>query len=206
MFYQPLELFVIHFGFLPWLVWSLKRFLGNGKRQDLLLFGSLNLLGVSQAHVPTVFVVYLLAVLVIMIGWFLGSAKGKDKRIVAVIGALVVVHSFWALPYAYSVVKNASVIAAAKMNRLSNKETVMRNAAFGDFKSVALLRGFQLDFEDWQHDQVFDYQMKPWREFWALPGIEAVAWGLWGLSLVGGLVIMLGKKQTVVAVCSDSGN
>src|SRR3989304_879402 len=60
MFYAPLELFIIHFGFLPWLFLVLVNYLDSGKKKDLLTLFLVNLLAVSQAHVPTIFIVYAL--------------------------------------------------------------------------------------------------------------------------------------------------
>lgn len=63
MFYAPLELFIIHFGFLPWLLWALFKYLDNSSKFNLLIFAFLNVLALSQAHVPTIFIVYLISVL-----------------------------------------------------------------------------------------------------------------------------------------------
>ena len=88
MFYTPLETFVIHFAFLQWLFLSFINFLDSGKRKDLLIFFVVNLLAVSQSHVPTVFIVYTLGLVAISVVYLFDHLPSKIKRLLA--GFLVV--------------------------------------------------------------------------------------------------------------------
>jgi len=195
MFYAPLELFVIHYGFLPWLIWSVWRYLATGKKRDLALFGLLNVLALSQNHVPTIFIVYTAILLMIAGVRFLVTDKRRKWGKYLRLGLMfMVIHSFWLMPYLYSVVKNAPTIAAAKMNVLSNKEIVYRNEAFGDTKNLALMKGFSLEFEDWKELSEFGWQMPAWRDHWSTASIEGLMWVMWVLSMVG-IVAIIWKRE-----------
>jgi len=197
MFYAPLELFIIHFGFLPWLILTLLKYLESGKKKDLLLLFAVNLLAVSQAHVPTIFIVYAFFVAIVLAFHLIKNHKNNIKAAVLVIIVLFATNAFWGLPYIYSAYKNASTITSAKINELSNPEIVLRNEAFGDLKNVALMRGFSLDYEDWKGDNEFGYQMETWRNYWQKPPIELFGLVLFGLAIAGLTLAVLTKEKTV---------
>src|SRR3989344_4054842 len=60
--YLPMEVFVVHFAYLPWLVWAALQAVEKGKKRDFVIFGILSLLATPQAHVPTLFIVYAMAI------------------------------------------------------------------------------------------------------------------------------------------------
>jgi len=196
IFYAPLELFIIHFGFLPWLILFLSRYLKTGEKKDLALFGLVNVLGLSQAHVPTIFIVYAISVFFFLFTHLLIRAKRGIKEIVSVVLIIFAINAFWGLPYIYSSIKNANVITSSKINVLSNHEIVLRNETYGDLKSTALLYGFNLDYEDWQTGTSdFDYQFKPWRDYWLDSAPEIVGIVVFSLSIVGILYILIKREK-----------
>ena len=192
MFFTPLELFAIHFGFLPWLLLALIRFLESGKRKDALWFLILNVLAVSQAHVPTIFAVYAMASATVVL-FHLMHRPRFFKRALVGIAVIFSVNAFWGLPYVYSAIQSAPVITSAKINRLSSPEIILRNRAYGDFKSVALMRGFSLDYGDWSEEGKFDFQMKSWREHLFSPRVETVGWVLFAIATLGLISVVKGR-------------
>src|SRR3990172_8062705 len=197
MFYAPLELFIIHFGFLPWLILTLLKYLESGKKKDLLLLFAVNLLAVSQAHVPTIFIVYALFVAMVLVFHLIKNYKNNIKAVVLVFVVLFATNAFWGLPYIYSAYKNARTITSAKINELSNPEIVLRNEAFGDLKSVALMRGFSLDYEDWKGEGEFGYQMESWRNYWQKAPIELFGLALFGLAIVGIIFALFAREKSI---------
>lgn len=198
MFYVPLELFLIHFGFLPWLLLTLIKYLNSGRKSDLFIFFVVNFLGISQAHVPTIFIVYAISVFVFLVVYLVGRFKENIRKVVWVIVALFTINAFWGLPYFYSTIKNAPVITSAKINQLSNEEIVLRNEAYGDFKSVTRLYGFSLDYEDWLggEDEKFGFQMEEWRNWLFEKNRERVGYVLFLIAIVGVVLgILSGKKD-----------
>ena len=179
MFYVPLEVFSVHFVALPWLSLFLLKFLKEGRKKDLGWFFAVSLLCTPQSFVPTVFVVYFLSFLVFLLFNF------HFKRAVLAFSVLLAVNAFWALPYLFGVFSNANVISSSKINQMANEEILQKNKAFGDFKSVALIKGFSLDYIDSQTRSVSNYMMKPWREHIERPELQAISWLFFGLAIMG---------------------
>ena len=127
MFYAPLELFAIHFGFLPWLIWSVLRYFSSGNKKDLLWVFILNLLAVPQAHVPTIFVVYLLILMVLSISQ-LFRGKIRIKRVVLVLMVVFLTNIYWLLPFGYSALRRSETISQSTVNLLSNSELSERES------------------------------------------------------------------------------
>jgi len=197
IFYAPLELFAIHFAFLPWLILALKNYLRSGRRRPLFIFAAVSLLGVSQAHVPTIFIVYLLAVGVFLIQFLLNRRLPK-RRVLGVVFVIAAINFFWAAPYLYSSAQNALSITQSKINRLSNAEILLRNDAFGDFKSVALLRSFNLDFEDWdRNSDTFELQFAPWADHLFSDETEFAGWTFFILAIMGLVAALITRSKDI---------
>jgi len=189
MFYSPLEVFVIHFAFLPWLFWVLINYLNSPSKKNLLHLFLVNLLSVSQSHVPSIFLVYLFGVLVTTLFYL------KNWRQIIVCGLIIFsTNAFWALPFGYSALKNAEVIVNSKINRLSDPEVILMNRSFGDLKSVILLRSFNLDYGDWNNDGAYGFQMPVWREFLNRQNIEVLGYILFSFAVLG-VITGLFKRQ-----------
>ena len=75
MFYLPFEPFITHFGFLPWLLLTMLQYFKTRSRRSLAWFTLLSFLAIPQAHVPTVFLVYLL-----VLGTFLLFQLFKGRK------------------------------------------------------------------------------------------------------------------------------
>src|SRR5690606_1308266 len=97
---------------------------GTQKWWWLLLF--VNVLAVSQSHVPTIFIVYCISIAFYLITYVLRS-KQYWSRSILVLLAIFISNAFWGLPYIYSAINNAEIITNSKINRLSNEEIVLRN-------------------------------------------------------------------------------
>lgn len=199
MFYAPLELFVIHFGFLPWLILTAVNFLESGSKRSLFILFLVNLLAVSQAYVPTAFIVYAASLGIILTFFLIKSRFRKLKEVFMVVFIVFSTNAFWGLPYIYSAIKNAPVIANSKINLLSNPEIILRNRAFGDFKSVALLRGFSIDYQDWGEGESYGYQMGIWREHFGSPWVEKVGFVFFSLALLGILGGIIKKDWKILS-------
>lgn len=198
MFFVPLELFIIHFGFLPWLILVLLKYLDNKSKKNLLLLFFVNLLAVSQFHVPTIFLVYASAVGTILIIYLIKQKAKNLKSLLSATLIIFVVNSFWLIPYTYSAVKNTSVITNSKINVLSNNEIVLRNKAFGDLKSLSLFQSFNLDYEDLQASGKYDYQFSQWRSQWLDKNIELFGYILFGASILGIVFSILDKNVSAL--------
>jgi len=199
MFYAPYELFAVFFAVLPWLIFLLLNFLERPLKKNLLWFFLINLLATPQAHVPSVFIVYLITVGVFL-GFFFWQKQDelslglRLKNIGLVILTVFAANAFWGLPYFYSALKNTEIVVNSKINQMSNVEILLRNKAFGDFKSVVLLKGFNLAYFDYQ-DGKNDLLMRPWVEHLERPGVELIGWGVFLVVLLGLITVLKEKKK-----------
>lgn len=226
MFYIPLELFVIHFGFLPWLIIVLLNLLDKTNKKNIIWFVLVNFLAVSQAHVPSIFIVYGMTVVIFLLFWVLRN-KGKSSKdeiknkLKLVLGLLFAINAFWGIPYFYSALSKAPEIVGSKINQMSNQEIVLRNEAFGDLKSVAMLWGFNFNYYDWDKGlsvPLMNNWLIHFEKFWVrIISLIFFAFSLLGLGLIiknrrrklypiAGIFIfsflMLGSKIPVLSVVS----
>ncbi len=193
MFFVPYEVFTVHFAFLPILTLFLIKYLKNKSLKYLSYFAIASFLSVPQAHVPTLFIVYLFVLSVIFIFHLFYTGKKGLAQVVTVIAVTFVVNSFWGLPYAYSVVSNVQAVSSSKINQMSTEEIYLRNRAFGDFADVALMKGFSLDFVANQASGR-DFMMKPWRTYVQQPVFIIIAWLFFAL-MVFGLLNAIRRKE-----------
>ncbi len=171
-FFAPYEVFAVHYAFLPLLLLGATRYLRYGSSKNILLFSFISLLSVPQAHVPTIFIVYIFALACILYFQIIGigktlliERKEAIKRSAVIFLITFIINSYWGLPYFYSAIHNSKTIANSKINTMSTEDVYLRNKAFGNFTSVTLLKGFSLDYVDFQPSGQNDYMMGIWREY-----------------------------------------
>ncbi|RIK52073.1 hypothetical protein DCC61_00690 [Candidatus Microgenomates bacterium] len=200
MFYQPLELFVMHFAALPWGVWALLTYFDAPERKKLWRLLIINFLAIPQAHVPTIFIVYGLTIFTLIVSYWMKHWRVGWKRVRNVVVVLFAVNAFWGLPYIYSAMTSAAGINASKSSQLSNSEVVLRNAEYGDIRSVVAMEGFSLAFEDYVGDGKFGLQMPQWIEWWGQAWIFYIGWGVVGTGLLGWVMAMWKREWRVAAI------
>ena len=185
MFYAQYETFAVHFAFLPLLLLFVIKYLSSGKKIHLAFFAVLSLLATPQAHVPTLFIVYCIALFTVLIFHALQNTKRDLKKIVTIILLTVSINTFWGLPYAYSTLTNAKTITNSKINQMSTEDVYLKNKAHGNLWDVALMRGFWFDYVDTQNAGKNDYIMPVWRKHsqqlpFILIGFSFFFLALWG--------------------------
>lgn len=183
-FYLAWEAFSAHFGFLPWLFWAVFNYQKNPSRKNLLLFVLINLLSVSQGYVATTFIVYLIA-LTIVLFFHLLSEKKDFKKILMVLFLTFCINAFWLLPNLYFVFKNVSVNTNAKINLMSTENNFLMNKKFGDLGNTTLLKGFWFDNLELQANGKTEPIMGEWVGHLQKPFIYCIGYLLFGLSLLG---------------------
>jgi len=202
-FFLPFEVFIVHYAFLPWLVYALWKYLDGGKRKHLLQFLMFSILSISQAHVPTLFIVYAGVCFLI---WITKIFRATSKHLIRkrgwwLLAIAFLVNAFWGLPFAYATVKNSAVISRAKVNQMSTEDIFYRNAKYGDFEDVALLKGFSLDFQhlDYKSGETH-LMMWPWLEHFDRVEINILAWAWFGLVILGCWVVIKREKRLMPVV------
>lgn len=191
MFYVPLEVFAYQFAVLPWLIWSAQRYLTNYSAKALGVFGIITLLGLGQAHVPTVFISSALLLGFVLL-WHLFVARGKNLKQVILIGAVfAALNASWFLPYTYSAVHKPEVITSSQINQLSTPEIAARNKAWGTFYGVTTMGSFNMDYLSWSEtpDNV-GLMMGSWRTHYYSPWYQITTLFLFGLAMYGSAHLM----------------
>ncbi len=199
MFYIPLEVFAIHFAIIPWGFWSLSKYLSSPTKKNLLLFAVVQLLGISQAHVPSVFIAYALGIGLVLFGFLLQYKKAGVRTASSVIALLFAINAFWGVPYLYSAIHKAPEISASKINQFSTDDIFYRNKAWGQLGQVATFGGFNLDYEDWTlAGDTNQSLLQPYQQLyrnWAYQGATIGIFGIAGISALYFLWIGIKKRQ-----------
>ena len=194
MFYCPFELFAIHFAFLPWLCLYLLNYLKTGSKKNLVWFTALSFLSIPQAHVPTIFLVYLIPIFFILFFFLIHKQSFIIKRFLIIISAIFCLNAFWGFPYIYSTILNARVITQAKINQMSSQDVYLENKRRGNFQDLISLKGFILDTVELVNRQDNDYIMKSWRQHVQKP-IFKISTIIFSFFALIGILTTVVKKQ-----------
>lgn len=200
MFYAPYELFLIHFAFLPWLTHYLIEYLENPKSKNLLKFSLFSFLSISQAHVPTIFVTYILFISTILLMYSIKNKSNSLRKIITIGLVIFGLNAFWGLPFGYSSLSNSGIIVDAKINQLSNENIYLKNKARGGFLDVLYFRGFLLDEIEVSKDGNFNYIMPAWRDYSSNPLVITIVTLIVLIIFVGIYKAFVMKDRLVTAI------
>jgi hypothetical protein len=185
-FYLPLEVFIVHFAFLPWLILFTLRYLQKGYKKDLYLLGTLSLLATSQAHVPTVFIAYAMGLSIILFASLISEKFKNWKKILIIVMVIFVTNAFWFIPFAVTNISNSKIVSNSKPFQMASNDIFYRNNKYGDFNDVALIKGLPLEFL--HHDYKTNsnqLMMRPWIDHINSPFFYIPAWILFFLVVFG---------------------
>jgi len=216
-FYLAWEAFSVHFGFLPWLFWGVFKYLREPSKKNLLIFVLINILAVSQGYVATVFLVYVMALGLVLAGYVAlghsGEERSDDSRIrfwmrpvtagltrmtreVLIIFLIIFcVNAFWLVPNLYFVFNDVGTNTGAKMNLMATEDNLLRNKEYGDFKNSALLKGFWFENVELQNNGSTDYIMGDWVNHFQNPYFSGIGYMLFGLSVLGIIFSLTTKNK-----------
>lgn len=195
-FYVPFELFLVHFAFLPILIYSGLRFLESGSKKDLIGFSLLSILSWPQAHVPTIFIVYFGA----LITFVLFSFSNGLKRKIIILFMTLAVNAPWALPYVYSAINSAQTISNSKINIASSDDIYLKNKAFGNFSDTVLLKGFELGTVEVQPNRSSGYMMPDWKSNSENIFFKVIGFSFFGIAILGFVRSLIKKQKKLIPV------
>lgn len=199
-FYAPFEAFTTHFAALPWLLLSSLLFFLKPNRKNGLFFVIVLILATPHAYIPTLFVVYMLSLLILIFSlYMLDKANFPWKSLIMTLFIIFVVNSFWLLPFLYFAITNSHVTLDAKINQMSTQTVFLQNKAFGDILNVMLLKGFWFKNVDPNQQGIFTYMLLPWRDYLANPFIQAIGYLFFGVILTGAFSALKKGKSILTA-------
>lgn len=198
-FYVTFEPFAAFFAFFPWLIYYFLSYLEQSTKKNLLWFIVFSLLGTIFAYVQTVFVVYLL-ILLLILAFFLIKKKISWKKAGTILLIVFLTNAFWLLPVIYFTIFASSTTVDAKINLMSTEVTFLKNNQFGSFANLATLKGFWLDYTDFNQWGNSVYLMDVWKTHFHQPGVIVLSWLYFLLLLCGlGLLIFSKKNKSFLA-------
>ncbi len=186
-YFVPFEAFIAHFAALPWLLFVSIQFLKKQSFKRGVLLSLTLLLATPAAYIPTLFVVFLIALSFVIFFLF---ASGNNKKYIAK-GALKVfllsflINAFWLLPFLYFTITSSEVNLSAKMNQMATETIFLQNKEFGNITDVMLLKGFWFNTVDPDLSGNIRYMLLNWRNYASSPLIKTVGFFIFGIILLG---------------------
>lgn len=195
-FYTTFEPFAAFFAFLPLLLFVLLKIFSVTQVEQkkwLLIFALVSILATSIAYVQTVFVVYAMVVLTLLLFFALRNLLSLKQpfwlavKLPFLLGLMIfVINAFWFLPAAHFMLSdNASTLQFSKGKEMSNDILYFKNKAFGNFSSLAKLQGFWLEETDFDLSGNMIWLMDEWKIHWGQLSTELLAWLFFALLGLG---------------------
>lgn len=193
-FYAPMLVFITQWAALPWLFFSFCQAVETGSKKYYLLFAISTFFGAQMAYVPTLFLVYILAIsLAGLILLYSEAQKGKLKETAIELTTLatitIIINLFWVVPFAYFYLSGGSnTVIESSINQIITEEIFNRNRARGTATDVPLIRGYLYDTYDLNADtNEFKPMMQPWIEHYSMQWTEAIGYILFVIVIIGAL-------------------
>lgn len=188
-FYVPTEMFIVQYAMYPWLFLVLINFLKSGEStpHPFFWFVLVNILAIPMAYAPALFIVYLLLAGCFLINYIATSkfSKKSIKKSFSAVFTILVLNSFWLLPFAYFTATTSSQVISAKNNALFSERAFLNNKAFGDWKNVSLLKGFWFNYTDLDVPGSLELLMGDWVEYTQQTYVLVTGYILIAIVLVG---------------------
>lgn len=200
-FYAPFEAFTAHFAALPWLLFSSLAFILTPSRKHTWFLVLSLLFALPMAYIPTLFVVYLIALGICLATLlFFSRSRILVWRIICLLFLIFLINAFWLLPFFYFTLTHAQITLTSKINQTATETIFLQNKEFGTLDDVPLLRGFWFNSVDPDTTGTFTYMLAPWREHLAQPLIAGIGYFLF-LIVLTGAVIGFRRKQPLAVAC-----
>ncbi|PIP52843.1 hypothetical protein COX08_04230 [Candidatus Beckwithbacteria bacterium CG23_combo_of_CG06-09_8_20_14_all_34_8] len=174
VFYLPQEPFTAFFGFLPWLLYYDLKVMRDTRKPWLRLI-VLHLLATTIAFVQTLFLVYMVILVIFTLLHIYKSFITKDKirtqfnnsftTSIKLWLLIIIVNLFWLLPVVYFTITNSQITVNSKINQIATQETNLRNQAFGTLGNIATLRGYWFDYTDFNKYGDLIYLLDYWQHY-----------------------------------------
>lgn len=176
-FWAPYEPFSAFWGFFPWLMFVFWEFLKRPIKKNFKSLLIVNLLAIPSFYVPTFFVVYLLCLSLIGLPFIL---KNKTRLFIKATTFVLLLNSFWLLPFVYYFVTNVKNTQLSITNIVASEETFLRNQKRGTIADFLLLRGYYYDFPDGE-----TYLMETWVNHLSKTWVSILGYILGGIAILG---------------------
>ncbi len=206
-FYVPLEMFLTHFGFLGWYMWSSSSFYQTGKRKFLLLFFLFTLFGASQAHTSTLFYAYFIyfaAYFSIVLLSDLSQRKVWKpqyvQRTTIILISTLLINLFWLLPNTYFALNHGGEVNMSKIHSLFSNEAFLANKKYGGTQDVTILRSFLFGWGEHAGNAQYGELLEEWIRHLDSPGVLFIGYGMFIFSCLGIVVSLIRREKFAFGV------
>ena len=206
-FYVPLEMFLVHYGFLGWVLYSASRFYETGSRRHIAAFLLFSVLIIPQAHTPTLFYSYILNFGVYFVGllfidFFRGFVcfKAGFQRVFLLVSFTLLVNSFWLLPNIYFVLNHSASIQESKIHHLFSEEAFLQNKEFGKLSDVAILRNFLFNWGEHVGGGQFGELLDEWNLHLKTPYVLELGYTFFIIIVLGMLLAFTKRERYALPV------
>jgi len=206
-FYVPLEMFLTHFGFLGWYMWSSSSFYQTGKRKFLLLFFILTLFGASQAHTSTLFYAYFIYFAAYFSVVLLSDLSQRKvwkpqyiQRTTIILVSVLLTNLFWLLPNTYFAVNHGGEVNMSKIHSLFSNEAFLANKKYGGTQDVAILRSFLFGWGEHVGNAQYGELMDEWVRHLDSPGVLLIGYGMFVFICLGILATLIRREKFAIGV------
>lgn len=198
-YFTPFEVFTAHFASLPWLILTGINYFKNPNRKNLLIAGAVSFISAPASYVPTLFLVYLMAVLISTLFYF-KKTKQYFLTFIKFLITIFFVNSFWILPFAFFTLTSSGVNVDAKINQMATEGIFLQNKEYGNLENVMLLKGFWFNNIEPNLQGEYVYMLKPWIDHIDNKIVVSVGYILFGIVLAGlAFALKSRKKEGLIA-------
>lgn len=197
VFNVPFETFTSFYGFVPWMIWGVLKYLSDGKRVDLFKLLIILMLGMSAFVVQTMFVVFVIMLSIFSLEYLI--THREFIRVLRLWGVVIGVNLFWLLPVVWFGITSSSVNVNAKMNLLATQEVELMNVAYGKLDDVASLSGWWLQNTDVGEDEGMILLMQNWTDWLGKNDVQVVGIVIFVFACSGLLSLLIkGRGENLI--------
>jgi hypothetical protein len=199
-FVVPLEMFAIHYAYLPWIMYTAIQFLEYGKRKALGFFLIITLLMIPQAHTATLFYTFFGGFVLMILSIIVFERKHHmTMRGIVLIVLTLFLNSYWLLPNLFAARTQATEVRNSKINRLFTPEAFAKNQLYGNPFDAALLKNFLFEW------QLYDYSAQhmtdvvgPWKDHLKNPLVAGFGYSVFFIAIAGIISVILKKQKHAI--------
>ncbi len=185
-FYIQLEAFIVHYAAMPWLFFSLIKYLENRNKKYLFIFALITLITSTQGFIPPIFLVYIMLLLIFLFLDFLNNRDLKSiKSGILILFITILINSYWLFPVGYYTFKNSGTYLNSYNNISSTEDFLEKNKKYGTLDNIFQFKGFLSEAIDIVPDgtvfKVFDH----WENHMNKKPVQLIGIGLFIFVLLG---------------------
>lgn len=200
-YFTPFEVFTSHFAFLPWMLLSTINFFEHRNKKSALVLAITLVISTPASYVPTLFLVFIATALITSLFYF-RKPRSYFNSLFKFLGIVILINSFWLLPFAFFTLTSSSTNVTAKINQMATEGIYFQNKEFGHLWDVALLKGFWFNNIEPNVSGTYTYMLDPWRNHIDKPIITFVGYLIFGIIIAGVIYAIKTRKKEGLIACA----